>query len=57
MMGPGRSKFIISKDVTFDETRMRMKCKDMEERPETGGEKIQFEVEPSTDEREQEDET
>ncbi|MCI86440.1 hypothetical protein A2U01_0107721, partial [Trifolium medium] len=29
----------------------------MEERPETGVEKIQFEVEPSTDKREQEDET
>ncbi|MCI95845.1 hypothetical protein A2U01_0117144, partial [Trifolium medium] len=33
------------------------KCKDMEERPETGVEKIQFEVEASTDEREKEDET
>jgi ATP-binding cassette subfamily B (MDR/TAP) protein 1 len=52
MMGPGRSKFIISRDVTFDETRMGMKCKDLEERPETGVEEIQFEVEPSTDERE-----
>ncbi|WJX64387.1 hypothetical protein P8452_49170 [Trifolium repens] len=57
MMGPGRSKFIISRDVTFDETRMGMKCKDLEERPETGVEKIQFEVEPSTDEREKEDQT
>ncbi|MCI57579.1 hypothetical protein A2U01_0078830, partial [Trifolium medium] len=28
-----------------------------EERPETGVEKIQFEVEPSTDEREEEDQT
>ncbi|MCI94173.1 hypothetical protein A2U01_0115471, partial [Trifolium medium] len=43
--------------VTFDETRMRMKCKDLEERPETRLEKIQYEVEPSTDERENEDET
>ncbi|MCI96364.1 hypothetical protein A2U01_0117664, partial [Trifolium medium] len=50
MMGPRRSKFIISRDITFDETRMGMKCKDMKERPETGVEKIQFEVEPSTDE-------
>ncbi|KAK2414734.1 secreted RxLR effector protein [Trifolium repens] len=57
MMGPGRSKFIISRDVTFDETRMGMKCKDLEERPETGVEEIQFEVEPSTDEREKEDQT
>ncbi|KAK2414224.1 cysteine-rich RECEPTOR kinase [Trifolium repens] len=57
MMGPGRSKFIISRDVTFDETRMGMKCKDLEERPETEVEKIQFEVEPSTDEREKEDQT
>ncbi|MCI79226.1 hypothetical protein A2U01_0100497, partial [Trifolium medium] len=56
-MEPGRSKFIISRDVTFDEARMGMKCKDLEERPETGVEKIQFEVEPSTDEREKEDET
>ncbi|MCI83727.1 hypothetical protein A2U01_0105003, partial [Trifolium medium] len=51
---PGGSKFIISKDVTFDETQMGMKCKDLEKRPETGVEKIQFEVEPSTDEREKE---
>ncbi|PNX59082.1 hypothetical protein L195_g051235, partial [Trifolium pratense] len=57
MMGPGRSKFIISRDVTIDETRMRMKCKDIEESPETRVERIQFEVEPSIDEREQEDET
>ncbi|CAJ2646442.1 unnamed protein product [Trifolium pratense] len=56
-MEPGGSKFIISRDVTFDETRMGMKCKDLEKRPETGVERIQFEVEPSTDEREKEDET
>ncbi|MCI50088.1 hypothetical protein A2U01_0071332, partial [Trifolium medium] len=56
-MGPGGSKLIISRDVTFDETRMGMKCKDLEERPETGVENIQFEVEPSTDEKEEEDQT
>ncbi|CAJ2642413.1 unnamed protein product [Trifolium pratense] len=56
-MEPGGSKFIISRDVTFDVTRMGMKCKDLEKRPETGVERIQFEVEPSTDEREKEDET
>ncbi|MCI85731.1 hypothetical protein A2U01_0107010, partial [Trifolium medium] len=48
-MEPGGSKFIISRDVSFDETRMGMKCKDLENRPETREEKIQFEVEPSTD--------
>ncbi|CAJ2636069.1 unnamed protein product [Trifolium pratense] len=32
-------------------------CKDLEKRPETGVERIQFEVEPSIDEREKEDET
>ncbi|KAK2443650.1 hypothetical protein QL285_014736 [Trifolium repens] len=32
-----------------------MKCKDLETRPETGVERIQFEVEPSTDEREEEE--
>ncbi|MCI62442.1 retrovirus-related Pol polyprotein from transposon TNT 1-94, partial [Trifolium medium] len=53
MMTPGRSKFIISRDVTFDETQMGMKCKDIKERSETGVERIQFEVEPSTDEMEQ----
>ncbi|MCI68591.1 hypothetical protein A2U01_0089852, partial [Trifolium medium] len=31
--------------------------KDLEERPKTGVEKIQFEVEPSTAEREEEDQT
>ncbi|MCI96625.1 hypothetical protein A2U01_0117925, partial [Trifolium medium] len=51
-MGLGGAKFIISRDVTFDETLMGMKCKDLEEKPETEVEKIQFEVEPSTDERE-----
>ncbi|CAJ2668093.1 unnamed protein product [Trifolium pratense] len=56
-MKPEGSKFIISRDVTFDETRMGMKCKDLEKRPETGVERIQFEVEPSTDEREKEDKT
>ncbi|MCI45797.1 hypothetical protein A2U01_0067036, partial [Trifolium medium] len=56
-MRPGGSKFIISRNVTFDETQMGMKCKDLEEIPETGVEKIQFEVEPSTDEREEEDQT
>ncbi|WJX42094.1 hypothetical protein P8452_29365 [Trifolium repens] len=55
-MEPGGSKFIISRDVTFDETRMGMKCKDLETRPETGVERIQLEVEPSTDEREEEEE-
>ncbi|MCI71928.1 hypothetical protein A2U01_0093191, partial [Trifolium medium] len=50
-IGPGGSKFIISRDATFDETRMGMKCKDLEGRPKTRVEKIQFEVEPSTDER------
>jgi len=29
-MEPGGSKFIINRDVTFDETRMGMKCKDLE---------------------------
>ena len=29
-MEHGGSKFIISRDVTFDETRMGMKCKDLE---------------------------
>jgi len=54
-MEPGGSKFINSRDVTFDETRMRVKCKDLEESSETGVQKIQFEVEPTTDERERED--
>jgi len=54
-MEPGGSKFIISRDVTFDETRMGMKCKDLEESSETRVQKIQFEVEPTTDEREGED--
>ncbi|PNX59901.1 hypothetical protein L195_g059917, partial [Trifolium pratense] len=53
----GSAKFIISIDVTFDETRMGMKCKDLEKRPEIGVERIQFEVDPSTYEREKEDET
>ena len=35
-MEPVRSKFIISRDVTFDETRMGMKCKDLETSSETG---------------------
>lgn len=56
-MEPGGSKFIISRDVTFDETRMGMKCKDLDTSSETGVEKIQFEVEPTTDEREGEDQT
>ena len=56
-MEPGGSKFIISRDVTFDETRMGMKCKDIEESSETGVQKIQFEVELTTDEREGEDQT
>ncbi|MCI43045.1 hypothetical protein A2U01_0064282 [Trifolium medium] len=56
-MEPGGSKFIISRDETFDKTRMGMKCKDLDERPETGVERIQFKVEPSTNEREQKDET
>ncbi|KAK2454519.1 hypothetical protein QL285_002067 [Trifolium repens] len=56
-MEPGGSKFIISRDVTFDETRMGVKCKDLEERPETGVEKFQLEVEPSTDEGEEENQT
>ncbi|CAJ2640159.1 unnamed protein product [Trifolium pratense] len=37
--------------ITLDE------CKDLEKRPETGMKRIQFEVEPSIDEREKEDET
>ncbi|KAK2447548.1 secreted RxLR effector protein [Trifolium repens] len=56
-MEPGGSKFIISRDVTFDETRMGMKCKDLETRPETGVERIQLEVEPPTDEGEEENQT
>ncbi|MCI30563.1 hypothetical protein A2U01_0051773, partial [Trifolium medium] len=32
----GGSKFIISRDVTFDETRMGMKCKDLDTSSETG---------------------
>jgi len=56
-MKPGGSKFIISRDVTFDETRMGMKCKDLESSWETGVKKIQFDVEPTTDEREGEDQT
>jgi len=56
-MEPGGSKFIISRDVTFDETRMGMKCKDLEESSETWVQKIQFEVEPTTNEREGKDQT
>jgi len=56
-MDPGGSKFSISRDVTFDETRMGMKCKDPETSSETGVQKIQFKVEPTTDEREGEDQT
>ncbi|PNX90442.1 cysteine-rich receptor-like protein kinase 25-like protein [Trifolium pratense] len=56
-MEPRGSKFIISKDVIFDETRIGMKCKDLEKRPEMGVERIQFEVEPSIDERGKEDDT
>jgi len=56
-MEPGGSKFIISRDVTFDETRMGMKCNDLETSSEKGVQKIQFEVEPTTDEREGEDQT
>src|SRR4030067_1462565 len=42
----GGSKFIISRDVTFDETRMGMKCKDSNiVVPEKGVEEHQFEVE------------
>jgi len=32
----GGSKFIISRDVAFDETRMGMNCKDLEASSETG---------------------
>ena len=39
-MKPGGLKFIISRDVTFDETRMRMKCKDLETSSETRVHKI-----------------
>jgi len=56
-MEPGGSKFIIIRDVTFDETRMGMKCKDLETSSEIGVQKIQFKVEPTTDEREWEDQT
>jgi len=56
-MEPRGSKFIISRDVTFDKTRMGMKCKDMETSSKMGVKKIQFEVEPTIDEREGEDQT
>ena len=56
-MEPGGSKFIISRDVTFDETCMRMNSKDLETSSETGVQKIQFKVERTTDEREREDQT
>jgi len=56
-MEPGGSKIIISRDVTFDATHMGMKCKDLETSSKTGLQKIQFEVEPTTDEREGEDQT
>ena len=36
-MESGGSKFIISRDVTFDETRMGMKCKDLEKKLRNGG--------------------
>ncbi|MCI37074.1 hypothetical protein A2U01_0058298, partial [Trifolium medium] len=51
-MEHGGSTFIVSRDVTFDETRIGMKYKYLDTRPKMGVEKIQFEVEPSTDERE-----
>ena len=38
-------------------TRMGMKCKDLEASSKTGVQKIQFEVEPTTNEREGEDQT
>src|SRR4030065_1271202 len=42
----GGSKFIISRDITFDETRMGMKCKDSDiVVPETRVEETQIEVE------------
>ena len=56
-MEPGGSKFIISSDVAFDETCMGMKCKDLETSSKVGIEKIQFEMESTTDEREGEDQT
>ncbi|GAU10233.1 hypothetical protein TSUD_417410 [Trifolium subterraneum] len=56
-MGPGGSKFIISRDVTFDETRMGMKCKNLNASPETGVENFQFEVEPFTDKEGTEEQT
>jgi len=47
-----RIKVLISRDVTFDETRMGMKCKDLETLvPETRVEETQFEAElPSEEE-------
>lgn len=40
------SKFIINKDVTFDESRIRMKCKHLEvKESETMVQKTRFEVE------------
>ena len=48
----GGSKVLISKDVTFDETRMGMKCKDLETLvPETMVEETQFEVELPNEEK------
>jgi len=42
----GGSRVLISRDVTFDEIRMGMKCKDLKTLvPETRVEETQFEVE------------
>jgi len=48
----GGSNVLISRDVTFDETRMGMKCKDLETLvPETMVEETQFEVELPNEEK------
>ena len=50
-MDPGGFEFIISSEVTCDETHMRMKCKDLEVKEfKTIAERTQFEMEVSTSE-------
>lgn len=50
---------MISKDVTFDETRMRIKLKDLETlEPQTSVEETQFEAElPNNEKEDVEDQT
>jgi len=49
----GRSRVVISSDVSFDETQMRMKCKDMVTLvPKTRVEETQFEAELPIEEKE-----